>query len=975
VKQEEDDLTRLTNSDDPTVLSTDHDATRLSGSFSSSWPASEGQRLEAGQAFGPYTIVKLLGHGGMGEVYEAVQVETGRRVAIKLLRGMMNQREDRARFLSEGRLAASISHPHTVYIFGSEEIDGMPVISMQLLPGGTLKDRVVERGPLPPAEAVSAILNVIGGLDAAASAGILHRDIKPSNCFVDVDGSVKVGDFGLSISTSAREARGINKGFQGTPQYAPPEQLRGEALDVRADIYAVGATLFYLLTGRAPFESRDFQELVEHVKNTPPPLAHKVRPGIPPALSALIVRCLAKDPSARPASYADLAKALRRFSGASRPASPSARVIAGIIDMIVVGVPVGILKSAVLQQGGARAAANVSVDPWPALISILYFALCEGIWATTVGKRLCGLRIVSTKGDVTLRQGFGRSIIFQAPQLPLVIGALMLGETSVADYLAAHPALAGLAAMGPTVVTALFFVTMRRRNGLAAVHDLLTGTRVVSKRVDEFRQASASVAGVDELAESAPAGARFGTFEVGALLGDVPGGKLFDGVDSVLKRRVWLIEWEPGTPETPKRRRDVDRVGRLHWLAGRRSAQENWDAFEAPPGGPIDPTPGGSSWKSVQGWLNDLAAELMASDRDGSMPPLSRDPLWIRHDGRAVLLDFPAPRHGIGTYFGQLSPDPKQSSPLQLLVAVANLSLGNKTSSQMPVSAVAMLDRWNKKQATLSIADAESDLGALATSSERVTRGRRMLPVLLGMAPIALMLIAAVFAMRMTSGKTGTGRLFTVLGLLGEANKETDPHYRQAYETYVAGTFRTELTDDALWKAFKDTDDKDKELPRLRETANRVAALHPTPAETAAAAYMIQPALDKLERKKNNTGGPTIFVVLVLVGCGMTFFCELVSVLARPSGIVLSAMGLAVVAASGREISRFRAVLRLLLAWLPMVIFTVLRVIPSSAPWMTQSMVPAGIALALMAVGVIWTAWRPTRGPHDIAARTTIGLR
>jgi hypothetical protein len=314
-------------------------------------------------------------------------------------------------------------------------------------------------------------------------------------------------------------------------------------------------------------------------------------------------------------------------------------------------------------------------------------------------------------------------------------------------------------------------------------------------------------------------------------------------------------------------------------------------------------------------------------------------------------------------------------SPGLFLAAVATLSLANKTSSQMPASAVAMLDRWNKKQATLSIADAAADLSALAASSERVTRGRRMLPILLGTSPVVLMLIAAVFAMRMTSPKTGTGRLFTVLGLLKQADKETDPHYRKAYETYVAGTYQAELTNDALWKAFKDTDDKDKELPRLRETATRVAAMHPTPEETAAAAYVIQPALDKIELQKNNAGGPTIFIVLVFVGCGMTFFSELVSVLARPSGIVLSAMGLAVIAASGREISRFRAVLRLLIAWLPMAIFTVLRIIPSTAPWMTQSMIPAAIALAFMAAGVIWTTFRPTRGPHDIVARTTIGVR
>ena len=393
LNEEDDDQTRVSRSEDPTILSTppsseidatvmrsSDDATVLSsGSIASSWPAGAGQRLEAGQTFGPYEIVKLLGHGGMGEVHEAVHVETGRRVALKLLRGQMTSHEDRVRFLNEGRLAASISHPHTVYIFGSEEITGMPVIAMQLLPGGTLKDRVVERGPMPTVEAVCAILDVIGGLDAAASAGILHRDIKPSNCFVDVDGSVKVGDFGLSISTNARDGHGKSKGFQGTPQYAPPEQLRGEPLDVRADIYAVGATLFYLLTGKPPFESREFQQLIEQVKNEPAPLAHKVRPGIPPALSALLVRCLAKEAAGRPASYAELANALRPFAGLAAPAPPSTRLVAGMIDYTLIAL-VGGFMNAATTRGVSRPRSGVNgsfdVDMWPVIIGLIYFALC-----------------------------------------------------------------------------------------------------------------------------------------------------------------------------------------------------------------------------------------------------------------------------------------------------------------------------------------------------------------------------------------------------------------------------------------------------------------------------------------------------------------------------------------------------------------------------------------------------------------------
>src|SRR5688572_23431536 len=222
--------------------------------------------LADGQSWGPYRIGRLLGRGGMGEVHEAEHTESGRRIALKVLRGRLQDADERARFLREGQLAASINHPHTVYIFGSEEIAGTPVIAMELLAGGTLKDRVREQGPLPPADAVDAILQVIAGLEAAHAGGVLHRDVKPANCFIDRDGTVKVGDFGLSISTSSDATRLTqNNALRATPQFAAPEQLKGETLDVRADIYAVGATLYYLLTERPPFDARELLALLARV--------------------------------------------------------------------------------------------------------------------------------------------------------------------------------------------------------------------------------------------------------------------------------------------------------------------------------------------------------------------------------------------------------------------------------------------------------------------------------------------------------------------------------------------------------------------------------------------------------------------------------------------------------------------------------------------------------------------------------------
>src|SRR5580704_16581265 len=222
--------------------------------------AQPARRLSAGQIFGPYGIVRLLGHGGMGEVYEAEHLEHGRRIALKILKHSLTRAQDGGRFLREGRLAASITHPNSVYVYGTEVIDGFPAIAMEIASGGCLKDRVDQSGPLPPAQAVDAILQAIAGLEAAQAAGILHRDIKPSNLFADTGVTVKVGDYGLSVSNvsnvSMETQLTVTGMIIGTPAFAPPEQLRGDELDVRADIYSVGASLFYLLTHRAPFDAR-----------------------------------------------------------------------------------------------------------------------------------------------------------------------------------------------------------------------------------------------------------------------------------------------------------------------------------------------------------------------------------------------------------------------------------------------------------------------------------------------------------------------------------------------------------------------------------------------------------------------------------------------------------------------------------------------------------------------------------------------
>ena len=256
--------------------------------------------LTAGHRFGDYTIVRRLGRGGMGTVYEADHRPTGRRVALKVLSHALDNPQARARFLREGRLAASINHPNSVYVYGTEEIGGTPTISMELIPGGTLQQWVRARGEMDVPAAVDAVLQIIDGLEAADRKGVLHRDVKPANCFIDPSGTIKIGDFGLSISTGPRDDLTITNvtregTFLGTPAFASPEQLRGDPFDRRSDIYSVGVTLYYLLTGRTPFTGENMVQLLATVLDKPAPPLRSIRDGHPRRIG-----------SARPALFAEV---------------------------------------------------------------------------------------------------------------------------------------------------------------------------------------------------------------------------------------------------------------------------------------------------------------------------------------------------------------------------------------------------------------------------------------------------------------------------------------------------------------------------------------------------------------------------------------------------------------------------------------------------------------------------------------------
>jgi uncharacterized RDD family membrane protein YckC len=599
--------------------------------------------------FGGYRLIGLLGRGGMGTVYEAKQLATGRRVALKMLGQQLDSPDMRQRFLREGRLAAGVNHPNSLYVFGSEEIDGLPVITMEIAGAGTLKDKLKKHGPLPVAEAVDAVLDVISGLEAAFTAGVLHRDIKPSNCFICPDGSVKVGDFGLSVSTLTRTDTFVTAHGKilGTPAYASPEQLRGDAIDVRADIYSVGATLFTLLTNRAPFEGDNAVQVVANAVNQKPKPLTEFRKDIPPGLERVVVRCLAKEPDGRYANYTALRNALLPFSSEEpEPASMKVRALTGWIDYLIAFLPAYVIlmlfvgvDELIIRPLAERTLYSAKYYIMLFSIGFLYFAVSEGIWGAGLGKWLKGLHVVRTNGRPP---GIVRALIRILIPIGCVEGVrmpLMMMFISDANWTGMQVLLFIGAAIICPWIAVLLTLSARRENGFATVWDLASGTRVVVKPKGTERPLIEPAYKSEMPTEGA------GSLGPYKIIEDLVPGAWIVAIDPVLRRQVWLLR--RNSTELSLARRNLARHGRLRWLQKVETADTIWDAFEAIEGVPYSSLIVGGKrlpWSSLRHWLHDLASELWDATGDGTLPAeLSLDHIWITTQGRAVLLDEPWP--------------------------------------------------------------------------------------------------------------------------------------------------------------------------------------------------------------------------------------------------------------------------------------------------------------------------------------------
>jgi eukaryotic-like serine/threonine-protein kinase len=694
-----------------------------------------GRRGEVPEWVKGYRLIRQLGRGGMGTVYEAEDSRHGRKVALKIIApGYVDSIGAVERFRQEGRLASSLSHPRCVFVLeADEDDDGRPFIAMELMTGDTLQDLVEKSGPLEIGDAVSKILDVVEGLREAHRLGLIHRDVKPSNCFLDGDGRVKVGDFGLSKSQVGSSHLTRSGSFLGTPLYASPEQIKVEPLDERTDVYSTAATLFYLLTGRAPFDRGDASATMARIVTDPAPSAREKRPEVPIGLDRAIRKALETDRDRRTRDLGEFTRAIRAFApGHVFSAKISLRIGAYLADALVITVTLFLLFEVLFH---APPWVEIPVD---FLIALAYFAVGDGVFGASPGKRLLRLRVADRSGreSAGLARATLRAAVF-----------LIVADLPINLFLNLDPFLTGLNQVllfsGACLAAeafglAMLAVPMRATEGRRGLHDLASGTRVVSLPSIEHRRAAGPrrAIGRDRGSVSRPVGVMqaVGPYKVRGAVRWESNRRVVSGEDSTLGREAWIVIRPKGSPAPDPARREVARATRPRWLAGGEQHEGRWDAYVAPAGCPIVDLAGpeGLPWHDARPILEDLADELAAASAEGTLPPgLTVDQVWVQPDGRAILVD---PLAIVDAPAGPSGRDDERALALLRRVAALALEGGRRRlddhsatiRSPVPLHASGLLGRlFGGKDAHETVAAFRAEIKATRNLPTEVTVGQR----------------------------------------------------------------------------------------------------------------------------------------------------------------------------------------------------------------------------------------------------------
>jgi hypothetical protein len=693
----------------------------------------------------------------MGVVYEAEEVASGRKVALKLISPEFAGSADSIdRFRQEGRLASMIAHPRCVFVLAADEDAGRPYIVMELMSGSTLQELVQKNGPLPLEDAIAKILDVIDGLQEAHRLGVIHRDVKPSNCFLEPDGRVKIGDFGLSKSL-VRDLHLTRTGaFMGTPLYASPEQVRADRLDERTDVYSVAATLYFLLTGKAPFETGDAAATLARIVSDPAPPMRTSRREIPAALDKIVLRGLEKDCKRRFADLEQMREALVPFLPVPTSiGSIALRVAAFGIDALVL-FPFFIVSRWFDKIGFWGQFATICTDALPFLV---YFSLLEGLLGYSVGKRILHLRVhrvrrgqsAGAASDTCTPQSLATGVRhtwvpgLRAAGVRTLAFYTLVGLPALLLNLGHEPAewaedstLPRLALLGRVLGFVAMVSTMRRRNGYSGLHEWISGTRVVGLPWQRKRRKLAVVPVQFQLSGCSGLPEKLGSFEVQGTICSDRDNRVLLAQDAVLDRRIWISVRPASAPPLSQARRQISRASRPRWLSSGKCEDFQWDAFLAPAGCPLpDMVKAGGrlSWADTYVILEQLAEELAASSKSDCLPlPLSTDQVWVEPSGRVQLVDLSVSTELSANGDGKAA---TEEEALELLRQVSLVALEGRPRpfdqrpgrirAPLPQYATPILDRLllGKPRSYATVDEMQADLAAVHDRPPEVTAAQR----------------------------------------------------------------------------------------------------------------------------------------------------------------------------------------------------------------------------------------------------------
>jgi hypothetical protein len=451
--------------------------------------------------------------------------------------------------------------------------------------------------------------------------------------------------------------------FMGTPLYASPEQIRVEKLDPLTDLYSAAATLYFLLTGRAPHQTGDAVATMAAIVADPAPSMRRLRPELSPTLDKVVLRALERDRQRR---YRDL----EEFKQALEPFLPSRLSIGGmgirlgayVIDYLLLTI---VMMPWILSTMGNDAqsffdphrALEYLRYPWiGGLFWMAYYGVSEGLWGRSLGKQLLGLRVQTLRGDVPgLPRALLRAFIFELAFQSGIIVSMILWrvhlqrELSYGEVVFYANLVNFINFIGMVAGIGLLLSPMRARNGYRGVHEFASGTRVVRlppiiKR-RTFPDRTRTFAPVEESLR------RLGPFDVQGVL-HTGTERVLLGSDPALGRNAWIWLRPAGAPPLPPARRDLARANRPRWLASGEQAGQHWDAFLAAPGSTlveIVADEGPISWRDARPLIEQLSDEARAACDDGTLPAhLKLDQLWIQPGGNLQLLDFSLDREATG---------------------------------------------------------------------------------------------------------------------------------------------------------------------------------------------------------------------------------------------------------------------------------------------------------------------------------------